>query len=107
MNNWRIINKIALAFGIVFIVFTALAAIINYEFDRVYYTAAAPAGITDYSILTAILPFLVSAVLSFVVYALISRTIEPEDEKETEEQEKETQQTETKPELEEVFNETP
>jgi mannitol-specific phosphotransferase system IIBC component len=47
------------------------------------------------SILTAMLPFLVSAVLSFSVAALISRTVKSEAEKEKE-KEKETQETVTK-----------
>ena len=37
MNNWKIIKKFALVFGIVFIVFTVLAGVINYEFDKVLY----------------------------------------------------------------------
>jgi TRAP-type C4-dicarboxylate transport system permease small subunit len=78
-------------FGIVFIVFSGLAAIINYELYTTLYSSAAPATLFEMSILTAMLPFLVSAVLSFSVAALISRTIKSEAEKE-----KETQKTETK-----------
>ena len=58
MNNWRIINKIAMVFGIIFIVFTVLAAVINYELDKVLYESAAPASLFTYSFLTAMLPFL-------------------------------------------------
>ena len=47
MINWKIINKIALVFGIVFIVFTVLAAVINYELDKVLYSSAAPASFID------------------------------------------------------------
>ena len=101
MNNWRIINKIAFVFGIVFIVFTALAAVINYEFSKVLYESAAPASLFTYTILIAMLPFLVAAVLSFTVYALSSHAAKSEAEKETETQEKETQ-----PEPEDVFTES-
>jgi mannitol-specific phosphotransferase system IIBC component len=95
MNNWRIINKIAFVFGLVLIVFTALAAFINYEFDRSYYTSAAPAGITIYSILAAMLPFLLAAVFSFVVYALTLHAAKSVAEKEPEAQKKKTQEQET------------
>jgi biotin transporter BioY len=91
MNNWKIINKFAVVFGIIFIVFTVLSAVINYELNKVLYTSAAPASLFVYSILTAMLPFLVAAVLSFAVAALISRTIKSEAEKEPETQKTETQ----------------
>lgn len=106
MVNWRIINKFALVSGIVFIVFTVLAGFINYEIDKLLYSSAAPASFIDYTILAAMLPFLVFAVLSFVVVALSSRAIKSEAEKEPEAQEKEIQETETQPEPEDVFTET-
>ncbi len=107
MVNWRIISKIAFAFGLIFIVFTVLASFINYELDKLQYSSAAPASFIDYSIITAMLPYLVLAVLSFAVYALSSRTTESEAQKEPEAQEKEIQKTETQPEPEDVFTETP
>ena len=107
MNNWRIINKFAIAFGIIFIVFTALAAVLSYELDKVLYLAAAPTSLIDYSFITAMLPFLLGAVLSFTVYALTLQTTKTETEKETEAQPTVTQQTETQPAPEDVFNETP
>jgi predicted membrane protein len=100
MVNWRIINKIALAFGIIFIVFTALAAVINYELSKVEYTSAAPASFIVYSFISAMLPYLVLAVLSLAVYVLSASMIKPEA------QEKEMQQTETQPEPEDVFTES-
>jgi hypothetical protein len=78
-------------FGIVFIIFSGLVAIINYELDMTLYTSAAPAIFIGLSILVAMLPFIVSAVLSFAMAAIISRTIKSKAEKETE-----TQKTETK-----------
>ncbi len=100
MVNWRIINKIALVFGITFIVFTALAAVINYELDKLQYTSAAPASFIDYSFISAMLPYLVLAVLSLTVYVISASMIKPEA------QEKETQRTETQPEPEDVFTES-
>jgi TRAP-type C4-dicarboxylate transport system permease small subunit len=78
-------------FGIVFIVFSGLAAIINYELDTTLYSSAVPAIFIGLSVLTAMLPFIVSAVLSFAVAASISRTIKSKAEKETETQKTETQ----------------
>ena len=101
MNNWKIINKIAFAFGIVFAVFTALSAVFNYEFSKVLYEAGAPASLFTYTFLIAMLPFLAAAVLSFTVYALSLHAAKSEAEQETETQEKETQ-----PEPEDVFTES-
>jgi large-conductance mechanosensitive channel len=106
MNNWKIINKIALVFGIVFAVFTVLAAVINYEFSKAAYEPGAPASIFTYSYLAAMLPFLVAAVLSFTVYALSLHAAKSAAEKEPEAQEKQMQQTETQPEPEDVFTES-
>ncbi len=87
--------------------FTGLAAVINYELDKVQYSSAAPASFIDYSIVTAMLPYLVFAVLSFAVYAFSSQAAKSAAEKEPEAQEKEIQQTEIQPEPEDVFTETP
>ena len=74
--------------GVVFTVFTVLAGIINYETDKLLYSSAAPMNFIVYTILAAMLPFLVFAVLSYVVIALSSREIKSEDEKRTETQPK-------------------
>ena len=84
MDNWKIVSRIAKVFGILFIVFTVLAAIISYELYTTMYSSAAPATFIAMSILTATLPYIVSAVLSFTVATLISRAIKPDIEKETE-----------------------
>ena len=107
MSNWGIISKIAWVSGIIFMVFTVLAAVINYELDKVLYLSTAPASLIDYSLLAAMLPFLVAAVLSFVVAAYSSQGAKSADEKEPEAQEKKTQETETQPDVEDVFKETP
>jgi hypothetical protein len=78
-------------FGIVFIVFSGLVAIINYELDTTLYTSAAPAIFIGLSILIAMLPFIISAVLSFAMAAFISHTIKSKAGKETETQKTETQ----------------
>ena len=95
--------------GIIFAVFTALAAITNYELNRVLYTSAAPSSLFIYSILTAMLPFLVAAILSFVVAIVISSATKLEAEEEPEEKKTEEMETENKTEsdIEEVFKEKP
>ena len=95
------INKIAKIFGVIFIVFTGIAAIISYELNTTMYTSAAPAIFIAVNILTATLPFLVSAVLSFSALALISSAIKKEAEKETE-----TQRSETEAKQEAEFDKT-
>ena len=61
-------------FGIIFIVFSALAAIINYELDTTMYSAAAPATFIGLTVVTAMLPYIVLAVLSFTVAVITSKT---------------------------------
>jgi flagellar biosynthesis component FlhA len=116
MINWNIVKKFALVFGIVFIVFTVLSALINYVFDNAYYMTTAPLNITLMSIFAAMLPYLLAAVLSFAVVILSSRAAKSEAKKEPEAQEKETQETEMQEkekqetetqEVEDVFKEAP
>jgi len=107
MDNWKIISKIAWASGIVFIVFTVLAAVLNYELSKVLYEAAAPASLFTYTYLTAMLPFLVAVVLSFVVAVFSSQAAKSAGEKEPEAQEKPTHEAETQPDVEDIFKETP
>jgi hypothetical protein len=73
MENWKIIGQIAAVFGIVFVVFAAFAAILEYEVLSYTYGNIAPSGYIQVSILTAMLPFLMLAILSFVVSALAKR----------------------------------
>jgi len=72
-------------------VFVVLSAAISYELYTTMYSSAAPTIFIEMSILTATLPFIVAAVLSFTVAILISRATKSEVEKEIE-----TQKTETK-----------
>jgi len=76
----------------VFIVFAALAALINYELNSVLYTSAAPRTLFEYEILTTILPFLLGAVISFIVANVSSRAIKDAVEEKIETKENETQQ---------------
>ena len=78
-------------FGIVFVVFSGLAALINYEYSITYYTSAVPAKIIEFGVLMAMLPYVVSAILSFAIAGIISRALNSGAEKETEIQKTEAQ----------------
>ena len=100
MENWKIIGQIAAVFGIVFVVFATFAAILEYEALSYTYGNIAPSGYIQVSILTAMLPFLMLAILSFVVSALAKRgfvKINSAEEALTTQMEVEAQQPEGKP----------
>jgi flagellar basal body-associated protein FliL len=78
----------------VFVVFAVLVGVTNYGYNHVVYTSAAPASLFIYSILIAVLPYLLAAVISFAVFALSSKEQESTTEKEPESQEPKTQETE-------------
>ncbi|MGA2385735.1 MAG: hypothetical protein ABSG33_04295 [Candidatus Bathyarchaeia archaeon] len=80
MDNWKIVNKLSFLFGIVFIVFTGIAAVATYELDTVLYLSTAPAKLVYMSVLTASLPFIVAGVISFVVAIVTSNAINSESE---------------------------
>ncbi len=75
-------------FGVVFVVFSGLAAFINYELDTTLYSSAAPAIFIVLSVLTAMIPFIVSAVLSFAVAFITSNAAKSVAKKEPETQTK-------------------
>jgi hypothetical protein len=89
INNWGIIKKFSLWFGVVFAFFTFLAAVTNYGYNNVIYTSAAPVSLFIYSVLIAILPYLLAAVISFLVFAFSSKELESTVEKELKPQETE------------------
>ena len=89
INNWGIIKKFSLWFAVVFIAFTVLTGVTNYGYNHVVYTSAAPASLFIYSILIAILPYLLAAVISFMVFAFSSKELESIAEKEVKPQETE------------------
>jgi len=76
MDNWKIINKIAKIFGIIFVVFSALIAIVNYELITMMYSSPPPTSYIALNILTATVPFIVSAVLSFTVAFVVPQSPE-------------------------------
>jgi large-conductance mechanosensitive channel len=76
----------------VFIVFAALAGLINYELNHVIYTSAAPASLFEYNILTTMLPFLLAAVISFVLAYVSAQAAKSATNEKTETTEAETQQ---------------
>jgi hypothetical protein len=73
MDNWKIVGQIASGFGIIFIVFAAFQAFVTYQLTSYQYVTTPPAGFIQAYILSAMLPFLLFAVLSFVVGAVTMR----------------------------------
>ena len=80
--------------GVVFMVFAGLAALMNYELNNLMHTSAAPASLFIYNSLIAMLPFLLAAVISFLVFAFSSKEQESAAEKKPKPQETETQEIE-------------
>jgi TRAP-type C4-dicarboxylate transport system permease small subunit len=75
------VYKIFLALGIVFIVFAGVVAVLSYELDNLEYTSQAPANFIRLSVVTSMLPYIVLAVVSFVVAFLTANAIKRADEK--------------------------
>ena len=94
MSNWKIVANIATAFGVVFGVFAAFAAVLNYMYITIQYGNNVPASFLQVNILSAMLPFLLFTVLSFIVvmFAIRAEKAPVKNEEATEEQ-----ATETKP----------
>ncbi len=67
--------------GIVFIIFAAIVAVLSYEIDLLQYTSAAPVNFIRLSVVASMMPYLVSAVISFVVAFLTANAIKSADEK--------------------------
>ena len=67
-----------------FAVFTVIVAILNYQIDSLLYTSAVPKNFVLFSIVAAMIPYLISTVLSFVVAAFVSSAARSTDKKETE-----------------------
>ena len=77
----KIIEKIALVFGVVFIVFAGLAALITYQIDKLEYTSVVPASFIQLGILMSALPFIAYAVVSFIAAGIIWQVTKPKEEK--------------------------
>jgi TRAP-type C4-dicarboxylate transport system permease small subunit len=75
------VHKIFLALGIVFIVFAGVVAVLSYELDNLEYTSQVPANFIRLSIVTSMMPYIVLAVVSFVVAFLTANAIKRADEK--------------------------
>ncbi len=96
MNNWGIIKKFAEWIGTVFAIFTLIAAIINYELNLMY-NPAPPMSYFLISLMTAILPYLLGAVVLFLVAALSSQQDKLAVEKEMETEKTSTKSADTDP----------
>jgi hypothetical protein len=83
MNNWKIVSQITTAFGIAFIVFAALAALITYGQITIQYQSVVPDSYIQLSVLGAMLPFMLFAVLSLLVAGISSRSAKEADQKES------------------------
>ena len=81
MNSWKIVGQIASGFGIIFVVFAAFEAFVTYQAISYQYVSTPPAGFIQAYVLNAMLPFLLFAVLSFVVAAVTMRHIKDAAEK--------------------------
>jgi hypothetical protein len=76
--NIRIIGQIASIFGIIFVVFAAFAAIVNYEGITAQYGSSIGIEVLQYTLLTAMLPYLLYAALSFTVAGVVMRSTKPQ-----------------------------
>jgi hypothetical protein len=74
LNVWKVVGQIAAGFGVIFIVFAAFSAFITYEAISLQ-GGMLPPGYLQVNLLNAMLPYLLYAVLSFVVSGLIIRAI--------------------------------
>jgi hypothetical protein len=80
MDNWKTVGQIGTGFGIIFVVFAAIAAFLEYEVLGYLY-AMAPLPFVQYNMLSTMLPYLMLAVLSFIVAAASRRRMkEPVEE---------------------------
>jgi len=82
-TNIRIVGQIASIFGVVFIIFAAIAAIVNFNGITAQYGGVS-IQMLQYSLLAAMLPYLLYAALSFAVAGVIMRsTKEPVSSEQT------------------------
>ena len=69
----RTIGQIASIFGVIFVVFAVFAALVNYEGITAQYGSGISIQALQYTLLNAMLPFLLYAALSFTVAGVIMR----------------------------------
>ncbi len=81
MDTWNTVGKIATGFGIIFVVFAAIAAFLEYQVLNYMYSTSAPLPFIQYNMLSTMLPYLMLAVLSFIVAAASRRHMKEPIEK--------------------------
>ncbi len=103
MLNWKIVSKIAMFSGIIILVFSAIAAFTTYELIAIQYKqygTVAPMNVIEFNVLYAMLPYLLFAIIAFIISAVASRAIDESVQKQAlPEMEPETQPTEITPEV--------
>jgi hypothetical protein len=97
MNNWRIVGKIAMGFGIIFVVFAVFEAVITYNGLNLtpgYYSTSQ----IQLAVLSTMLEYLLFAALSFVAagFSMRAGKEKPEKEELLPEDQPEAQPIETK-----------
>jgi len=78
------LHKISLGFGITFVIFAAITAIVNYLTDKVIYTTPPPLNYIVLSLTSSMIPYIAFAVVSFIVAFTTMKEVKMADEKETE-----------------------
>jgi TRAP-type C4-dicarboxylate transport system permease small subunit len=81
MFNWKIVSKIAMFSGIIILVFSAIAAFATYELILIQYPPNVPVSFIEVSILYAMLPYLLFAIIVFIISVVSSRAVEENAEK--------------------------
>lgn len=76
----------------VFVVFAVLAGLLSYELNHLMYTSAAPSSLFEYEIAIAMLPYLLAAVILFILANVCGQAIKSAINEETETKESKTQQ---------------
>ena len=71
--NIRIVGQIAAIFGVIFVVFAVFAAFVNYNGITAQYGGVS-IEMLQYSLLAAMIPYLLYAALSFAVAGVIMRS---------------------------------
>ena len=104
MENWKLLSRISTISGIVFVVFAVVSAFTIYESIQVQYGSLAPTRLVQLSIIGSMLPYLLGAVIAFVVSGFTSRAAAKnalgQEEVTEPHEEKEAQPLETNPEPE-------
>ena len=94
-------NKISLIIGVASIIFAAIIAVLSYEVDTLQYVIAnVPPNFLQLTIVVSMMPYLASAVLSFIVAFITAKVTKDTDGKIIE------NQIETKPKQETELEKT-